>query len=101
MEIRLGDYRAVPHPAGNCWQLERYGETTSRGKTYPAHWHETGHYPGTLHHAIVILVEYAARGSDCEIDLADPANVAELKEAMDAMVSGAVWRIENAARNAV
>ena len=101
MEIRLGDYRVVPHPAANCWQLERYGETTSRGKTYPAHWYETGHYPGALHHAIVMLVEYATRGYGIEIDLSGHESAAKMLLAVDAMVEDAVRRIESAAGNAV
>ena len=101
MEIRLGNYRVVPHPDGNCWQLERYGETTARGKTYQAHWYKTGHYPGKLHHAVEMLVEYATRGCDIEMDLSGRELATKLLPAVDAMVSEAVSRIHEAAENAV
>lgn len=48
-----------------------------------------------------MLVEYATRGSDDEIDLSDPDGMARLVATVDAMVTEAVERIEIAAGNAV
>ena len=102
MEIRLGTYRVVPYSLGTCWQLEKYGSGgIAFGKPFPPSWRETGHYPGTLHHAVEMLVEYATRGSDGEIDLSDPDGMARLVATVDAMVTEAVERIEIAAGNAV
>ena len=96
MEIRLGNWRVVPYSSGPCWQLQKRAAEGSKEE-----WLKPSHYPGTLHHAVEMLVEYATRGFDDEIDLSDPDGMARLVATVDAMVTEAVERIEIAAGNAV
>ena len=100
MEIRLGNYRVVPYSMGTCWQLEKYGSGgIAFGKTFPPSWRETGHYPGTLHHAVEMLVEFAARDMGGSFDLGD-GGAAEMLREIDILVEIAVERFEEAAGNA-
>ena len=96
MEIRLGDWRVAPYSSGPCWQLQKRAAEGSKEE-----WLKPSHYPGTLHRAVEMLVEFAVRGVDGEIDLSDHDGMARLVAAVDAMVTEAVERIEIAVGNAV
>lgn len=100
MEIRLGNYRVVPYSQGTCWQLEKHGVAYKNGKVWPEKWRDTGHYPGTLHRAVEMLVEFAARDMGGSFDLGD-GGAAEMLREIDVLVESAVERFEMAAENAV
>lgn len=100
MEIRLGNYRVVPYSQGTCWQLEKYGVAYKNGKVWPEKWRDTGHYPGTLHRAVEMLVEFAARDMDAGFVLKEKKDIGDMLLCVDDMVWNAVERIESAARNA-
>ena len=93
MEIRLGDWRVVPYGFGPCWQLQKRAAEGSKEE-----WLKPSHYPGTLHRAVELLVEYAARDAGGSFDLGD-GGAAEMLREIDVLVESAVERFEEAAEN--
>ena len=94
MEIRLGDWRVAPYSSGPCWQLQKRAAEGSKEE-----WLKPSHYPGTLHRAVEMLVEFAARDMGGSFDLGD-GGAAEMLREIDILVEIAVERFEEAAGNA-
>ena len=94
MEIRLGDWRVVPYSSGPCWQLQKRAAEGSKEE-----WLKPSHYPGTLHRAVEMLVESAARDMGGSFDLGD-GGAAEMLREIYVLVESAVERFEEAAVNA-
>lgn len=95
MEIRLGNWRVTPYSGGHCWQLQK---KTSEGSKMEWQWPD--HYPGTLHRAVEMLVEFAVRDADGSFDIGDGKKAAEMLRGIDEMVGDSIRRIESAVKNA-
>lgn len=95
MDIRLGDWRVVPYGGGHCWQLQKRAAEGSKEE-----WLKPSHYPGTLHRAVEMLVEFAVLDMDAGFVLKEKKDIGDMLLCVDAMVWNAVERIESAARNA-
>ena len=57
---------------------------------WPEKWRDTGHYPGTLHRAVEMLVEFAARDMDAGFVLKEKKDIGDMLLCVDAMVWNAV-----------
>ena len=95
MEIRLGNWRVVPYSSGPCWQLQKRAAEGSKEE-----WLKPSHYPGTLHRAVEMLVEFAARDAGGSFDLGD-GGAADMLREIGAAVDDSIRRIEEAAEKAV
>ena len=92
MVIEMGDWRACPHPQGNCWQLQK---RASKGCKEP--WLRPEHFPGTLSRAVEMLVEYAVRDSEGRFDLDQRGGLDRMLRQVDRTVASAVARLRGVA----